>query len=376
MKSNSLPRAFKFGAVSLAVALSLTACGAANEEDTTVDSGGDTSSSEGGDAPSLSGELNGAGATSQEAAMTAWKAGFQEANPEVTVNYDPVGSGGGREGFLNGAVAFAGSDAYLDETELKAAQKTCSGDPIEIPVYVSPIAVVYNLPEVEELQLSPATLAMIFAGDITSWDDGAIAADNPDAELPSTEITPVHRSDESGTTENFTDYLSQVAEAHWTHGPVESWPIKGGEAADGTSGVISAVTEGEGTIGYADASQAGDLGQALVGVGSEFVGPTQEAAAAVLDESTPVEGRAATDMALDVNRTTEAAGVYPIVLVSYHVACSTYDDQGTAELVKAFESYVISEEGQAAAGEQAGSAPITAAIREQATAAVDTISTQ
>lgn len=375
MKSNSLPRAFKLGAVSLTVALSLTACGASNEEATTDEPTGDASSTEGGGGgdSTVSGKLSGAGATSQEAAMTAWRAGFQEANPEVTVNYDPVGSGGGREAVLSGAVEFAGSDAYLDDEELKMAQETCSGDPIEIPVYVSPIAVVYNLPEVEGLQLSPSTLAKIFAGDVTAWDDEAIAADNPDAELPTTDITPVHRSDESGTTENFTDYLSQAAEADWTHGPVESWPIKGGEAADGTSGVISAVTEGEGTIGYADASQAGDLGQALVGVGSEFVGATQEAAAAVLDESTPVKGRAETDMALQVNRTTEASGVYPIVLVSYHIACSKYDDQETADLVKGFESYVISEEGQAAAGEQAGSAPITESIREQAQAAVDTI---
>lgn len=361
MKSNSLPRTALAAAATLTL-LGLTACGAANE-----DTGGSSSSS-------LSGDLNGAGSTAQEAAMAAWQAGFQGANGEVTVNYDPVGSGGGRESFLSGGVLFAGSDAFLDDEELTKAKETCGGDPIEIPVYVSPIAVIYNLEGVDELQLSPSTLAQIFAGKITTWDDPAIAADNPDADLPGDTISPVHRSDESGTTENFTDYLSQAAESDWTFGPVETWPVKGGEAADGTSGVVSAVTEGAGTIGYADESQAGDLGQATVKVGEEYVGATADAAAAVLDESPPVSGRAETDLALEVNRSTDASGVYPIVLISYHIACTKYDTQEEADLVKAFETYVVSEDGQNAAAKEAGSAPITSAIREKAQSAIDTIS--
>lgn len=361
MNRTTSHRALRTGALGLAVALGLGACSASNE------SGGGSGNLD------LSGTLNGAGATSQEAAMAAWKAGFQQQS-DVTVNYDAVGSGSGREQFLAGGVLFAGSDSYLDDEEIAAARKTCSGDPVEFPVYVSPIAVLYNLPGVEELQLSPSTVAAIFAGDITSWDDPAVAEDNPNADLPSTAITPVHRSDESGTTANFTDYLDQAAESDWPHGSVESWPVKSGEGADGTSGVVSAVTNGEGAIGYADASQAGDLGTALIGVGDEFVGPTPEAASAVLDESQPVSGRAKTDLALTVNRTPDAAGVYPIVLVSYHIACSSYDTQDKVDLVKGFESYVVSEEGQNAAAKQAGSAPITDALRAKATAAIDSIS--
>lgn len=361
MNSTSSRRALSAGALALAGSLALGACSASNE---TADTGGGNLD--------LSGTLNGAGATSQEAAMAAWKAGFQQSS-DVTVNYDAVGSGSGREQFLAGGVLFAGSDSYLDDEELKAARKTCSGDPVEIPVYVSPIAVIYNVPGVEELRLSPETLAAIFAGDITAWDDPVIAQDNPDAELPSTTITPVHRSDESGTTKNFTDYLSAAAGSQWTHGAVESWPVESGEAADGTSGVVSAVTNGEGTIGYADESQAGDLSKALIGVGDDVVGPTAEAASAVLDESKPVAGRAETDLALEVNRTPDAPGLYPIVLVSYHIACTRYDSQEEADLVKGFESYVISEEGQSAAAKQAGSAPITDALREKARKAVDSI---
>jgi phosphate transport system substrate-binding protein len=368
VKLNSLPRATAFGAAALTVALGMSACSASNEDS----SDGDTSSTGG---PSVSGDLNGAGATSQEAAMAAWKAGFQGSNPDVTVNYDAVGSGGGREQFLAGGVLFAGSDSAMTDDELKQAQDTCSGDAIEFPVYVSPIAVIYNVEGVDDLQLSPDTLTQIFDGKITSWDDQAIQADNPDADLPSTDITPVHRSDESGTTFNFTDYMSQIDPAGWSYEPDDVWPIKSGEAADGTSGVVSTVKGGDGTIGYADASQAGELGKAKIKVGSEYVEPSAEAASAVLDESQPAANASETNIAIDVNRTTTEAGVYPIVLVSYHIVCSSYDSQDQVDLVKGFESYVISEDGQNAAADAAGSAPITDSIRQQAETALGTIAT-
>ena len=263
----------------LTLAVGLSACGAANEEP-----------AEGGDS-TLSGTLNGGGASSQEAAVASWQKGFQSANPDVTVNYDPIGSGGGREQFLSGGISYAGSDAFLDDEELTKAEERCGGPVVEVPAYVSPIAVIYNLPGVDKLNLSPETIGGIFEGKITQWDDAAITADNPDAKLPSSKITPVHRSDDSGTTENFTDYLDAASGGSWTGGVVETWPVKGGEAAEGTSGVVSAVTNGKGTIGYADASQAGDLGTAAVKVGEEWVEYSPEAAAAVLDASKPVEGR-------------------------------------------------------------------------------------
>ena len=366
MNSNLLQRATRVGAFSLAAVLALGACSASNEE-------GGGNGGDGGDS-NLSGTLNGAGASSQEAAMTGWRNGFQSSNADVTVNYDPVGSGGGREQFIAGGnISFAGSDAYLEGEELAAAEERCGGQVIEIPSYISPIAVVYNLPGVDSLNLSPETIGAIFAGDITSWNDEAITTDNPDADLPDTEIVPVHRSDESGTTENFTSYLEAASGGSWSHGTVETWPFNGGEGADGTSGVIQAVTAGEGYIGYADASQAGDLGVANVGVGDEFVSLSPEAAAAVVDASTPVKGRAATDLAIDVARDTTESGVYPIVLVSYHIACTKYDDANQAELVKAFLSYVISEDGQAAAADTAGSAPISDGLRSKAEQALGAI---
>jgi phosphate transport system substrate-binding protein len=355
---------------SLAAVLALAACGASNEDtsDSASEGGGDSSAAE------LSGDLVGAGSSAQQAAMTAWQAGFNAEQPGVTFSYDPAGSGAGRDQFTAGGVDFAGSDAALDDEELTAATEVCGDAGVfELPNYISAIAVVYNLEGVDELNLSPATIAGIFSGAITTWNDPAIAGDNPDATLPSTTISPVHRGDDSGTTTNFTDYLSKAAGDVWTYEPDGEWPLQSGEAANGTSGVIDAVSNGAGTIGYADESQAGELGIANIGVGEEFVAPSPEAAAAVVANSENVSGRGEYDLAVEVNRTTTSADEYPIVLVSYHIGCVEYDDQAKADAVKAFEQYVISEDGQSAAADAAGSSPITDEAREAAQTVVDAI---
>src|SRR5690606_21065212 len=121
-------------------------------------------------------------------------------------NYDSIGSGGGRKNLLDGATVLAGSDSYLKPEEIEASYEICGeGGAINLPVYISPIAVPFNLEGIDELNLSPDTLARIFLREITSWDDAAIAGDNPGVELPATPITAVNRADESGTTQNFTE---------------------------------------------------------------------------------------------------------------------------------------------------------------------------
>jgi phosphate transport system substrate-binding protein len=351
----------------LAGSLALAACGASNEGTSNSAASGSSSAAQ------LSGDLVGAGSSAQQAAMQAWQAGFNGQQPGVNFSYDPVGSGGGREQFLAGGVDFAGSDSALTDEELTKAKDRCGDAGIfELPNYISAIAVVYNLDGVDDLNLSPATVAGIFNGSITTWNDPKIAADNPDAKLPSTAITPVHRADKSGTTENFTDYLSKAAGDVWTAGKVGDWPISGGEAGNGTSGVIASVSGGQGTIGYADESQAGDLGIAKIKVGEKFVKPSAEAAAAVVANSDRVEGRGQNDLAISVNRTTTSADEYPIVLVSYHIGCMQYD-KAKADALQAFESYVISEDGQKAAADAAGSSPITSDARDAAQKVVDAI---
>lgn len=349
--------------VSLAVlALGVAACGSS-------DSGGSSD---------LSGQVAGAGSTAQEAAQEAWIAEFENENSGATVTYDAVGSGGGREQFIAGGVAFAGSDAALEEEEgelSKALDRCKPGQLVEVPAYVSPIAVIYNLEGVESLQLSPETLAKIFNQEIDSWSDPAIAKDNPGVKLPDTRITPVNRSDESGTTENFTDYLSKVVPSVWTYEVSGDWPVKGGEAAQGTSGVVEAVSAGDGAVGYADASQAGELGIAKIEVGSQWVEPTPEAAAKVLEESPEDKSIAKGPymFPFELDRKTESQGTYPIVLVSYLIACTKYGSAGEAEIVKSYLEYAISPEGQEVAAENAGSAPLSSALTSKVTPAVEAI---
>lgn len=361
MKTSALAKLAALGSIA---ALSLTGC-AANE----------AAQSDKASESSLSGTLQGAGATSQDAAQGAWIAGFQTANSAVTINYDPTGSGAGRETFQKGASQFAGSDRAFKSEELSGEFATCKSNSIvEIPAYISPIAVVFNLGDIKELNMSATTIAKIFAGQITSWDDPEIAAENKDKKLPNLPIKPVHRSDKSGTTGNFTDYLAAAAADSWTAGSVEEWPSElGGEAAQGTSGVVQAVTNGEGMIGYVDASKAGDLGSVAVRVGEEYVAHSAKGAAAVVDASPLEEGRNASDLAVKLDRTSTEKGVYPIVLISYLIGCEEYKDAAQGKLVQEYFKYVVSADGQEAAAKDAGSAPISDTLREKALEAISAI---
>ena len=324
-------------------ALTLSACGG-GPSDTAQ---GSESNGEGGAA----GTLIGGGASSQESAMTAWTQGVTEVSPDLTVNYDPVGSGAGREGFLAGQYSFAGSDAAMDEEEQASAEEICGPEGVfHVPSYISPVAVAFNLEGVDTVNMDAETIAQVFAGEITTWNDEKIAEQNDGTELPDTPITVVHRADDSGTTENFTAYLAEAAGDAWEYDEVETWPSEiAAESAQQTSGVVSLAGSTDGAITYADASQVGELGTVAVGVGDEYVEYSADAASAAVDASEQNE-----DGSVELDRSTEEAGVYPIVLVSYHIYCQQYQDQETADLAKAFAEYVVSEDTRAAALERIG----------------------
>ena len=238
-----------------------------------------------GDGTGLSGTIIGAGASSQQSAQEAWVRGFQLANVQATVEYDPIGSGGGRDTFVGGGAVFAASDRAFTVEEI-GEEEFVSCVPgtgiLEIPAYISPIAIIFNLDGVDSLDLDADTIAAIFTQDIDRWDDPAIVTQNPTVELPSQRITAVHRADDSGTTANFTSYLAEAAPDTWDIGSIEKWSLEfGGEAAPPTSGVVDAVTNGTGTIGYADASRAGNLGTVAVKVGDEYVSYSPEGQQAV-----------------------------------------------------------------------------------------------
>jgi phosphate transport system substrate-binding protein len=357
----------------LVAGLTLSACGGSNGG---AASGSGSASDQGGaSGQTVSGELNGAGASSAESAQSAWTQNFAATNPEAQVTYDSIGSGKGVEQFLSGGVSFAGTDAALTDEEITTSADACQGGTaFDVPVYISPIAIVYHLEGVDDLQLSPETTAKIFSGKITSWDDPAITKENPDADLPSTKITPVHRSDGSGTTENFTDYLHANAPKAWPDDPAEEWPVDGGQSGDGTSGLVSVVEGGDGTIGYADASKAGNLGIAKIKVGDEYVEYSPEGAAKAVEASPREKGREDGDVVIKLDRTLDDPSTYPLVLVSYLAACDTYEDQATADLVKAYGTYVASEDGQKAAAQVAGNAPLSKSLSEDATASLSKIS--
>ncbi len=358
------------------LALSLAACGSddAVSGSTGTTGGSDNETTDTTEpAASLKGSIAGAGASSQESAMKAWIAEFQSKNTEATVAYDPVGSGAGIEQFIGEKVLWAGSDAALEGDEIASAEKRCGAPALNLPMYISPVAVIFNLEGVENLNMKAETIAKVFAGEITKWNDPAIAEDNPDVELPDLAITPVHRADKSGTTENFTDYLHEAAPDAWPHEADKSWPISGGESGDKTAGLVDVVNRAQGAIGYADASQAGSLGTIALETADGFVKFSAETAAKAVDNAKPAEGATETNMPLVLERKPDSADAYPLVLVAYEIVCSSYPDAESGELVKGFLNFVASEEGQNVAANAAGSAPLSAEMAQKVKAAIDSI---
>ena len=376
MRKNLLTRSI---AVLSGVAMltALAACG-----DNTAPTGDNTSNSYTSSAEAISGEFKGAGASSQQAAVEAWVAGFQGTNPDAKIGYDPSGSGAGVSTFLTGATAWAGSDASLSADQIEQSKSVCaSGTAFDIPVYISPIAVVFNLKGVSDegkhVNMDGETIAKIFDGKITTWNDPAIQDQNPDLELPATPITVVHRSDKSGTTQNFVSYFIDTVPDAWPYELSENWPNEVGQGAKGTAGVISTVQQADGTIGYADFSQVGDLGTVAVKVGEEYVEISAEAGSKVIDDSeldSSAEGE--NRVVVKLNHNTSAEGAYPIVLVSYDIACPAYKDADTAKFVKSWLTYVVSEEGQQTASQNAGSAPLPDSLRETVMQSIDAIETE
>lgn len=354
------------------------------EEETTEEEGeGDDAEGGAAGAPTpiedlnVSGSLEGSGASSQENAQRAWRDNFAM-DYGLTINYNPTGSGTGREQFIAGSVSYAGTDSMLDEDEVAAATERCNGsDVLELPLYISPIAVAYNLPGVDSLNLKAETIAKIFNGEITEWDDEAIAADNPDADLPNLPIVPVNRADDSGTTENFQQYLTEAAGDAWPHEPSDTWPVSGTQSAEKTSGVVTLTQQTEGAITYADASQIGELGAANVEVNGEFLEYSAEAAAAIVDNSEPAADATDTLLTVDLVRDGSVPDAYPVVMISYIVACTEYSDAQEAANVKGYLTYMASDEGQqVSTAAQGGNAPISDTLRERVFNAIDMIVTE
>lgn len=230
--------------------------------------------------------LNGSGSTFQTAYDQAAIAAFKETQPDVTINYGAGGSTKGKTDLQNGVVDFAGTDSLVKPEDVAKYK----GAFLYFPTVAAPITIVYNLSGVSKLQFTPDTLAQIFEAKITKWNDPAIKADNPGVTLPSTDITVVHRADGSGTTSNFTKYLTAAAPSTWTLGTGDTvpWPATT-QSGNGNPGVAQAVKSTDGAIGYVDFSDAKAAGlkfAAIKNKAGKYVVPTLAGASAAVAGAT------------------------------------------------------------------------------------------
>lgn len=203
-----------------------------------------------------SGALTGAGSTFVNPLMSKWSKEYHTLHPGVQINYQSIGSGGGRQQFLAKTVSFGASDAPL--TDEQVAQAGGASNVVHIPVTQGSVVLSYNLPGVpKQVRFSPDTVAGIFLGVIKMWNDPKIAADNPGLSLPAWPVLVVHRSDGSGTTDIFTDYLTKVS-ADWKakvgRGTSVQWPT--GIGGQGNEGVANQVRNTRGGVGYIELAYA------------------------------------------------------------------------------------------------------------------------
>ncbi|MGA4841041.1 phosphate ABC transporter substrate-binding protein PstS [Streptomyces sp. G45] len=339
-------RALTLGALAVSGALALTACGSDDTGD--KDGGTKTSANSNIDCEGAKGQLMASGSSAQKGAIDAWVKQYRASCKEVQLNYKPDGSGAGITAFLQGQTAFAGSDSALKPEEIEKSKEVCKdSQAIDLPMVGGPIAVGYNVPGVDTLVLDAKTIAEIFNNKIKTWDDKAIKKLNPEAKLPSTKIQAFHRSDESGTTDNFTKYLKGAAPSAWPYEPSKSWEAKGGQSASGSSGVAQQVKQTEGAISYMELSYAKE-GIKTVDLKTDAKEPVKatvdNASKAISEAKTVGKGN---DLALELNYKPTAEGAYPITLVTYEILCEKGNKKDTLDTVKSFLTYTAGDDGQA-----------------------------
>jgi phosphate transport system substrate-binding protein len=307
------------------LAIGVSACG-----------GGNDSSSGGG-----GGTISGSGATFPQPVYSEWANQFQS-DDGITVNYQGIGSGGGIAQFTAGTVDFGATDAPMEDSEVAAAQK--KGEPVHIPTVFGAVTVSYNLDGVESgLKLDGATIADIFLGKITKWNDPAIAKLNPGVSLPGDDITVVHRSDESGTTALFTTFLSDYS-PEWKSqvgaDKTVKWPT--GTGANGNDGVAGAIQQTSGSIGYVEQAYALQNGFTTADVknaAGSYVGPS------LASTSAAGEGIKVPPDLRFVAINSPNPKAYPIAsstfLLVYQDMCKAGVSQTTAENVKAWLEYAL-----------------------------------
>ncbi len=343
------------GAALTAMALSLAACSSSSSS-----SGGGSSSS------SLSGTLNASGSTLQLVYQQAAIQAYKTVQPSMTVNYGGGGSGKGRTDLASGVVQFAGSDSPIPSDEVANFKgKTV----LYYPILISPITVSYNLSGVTGLKLTAPVIADIFQAKITKWNDPAITALNPGVKLPSTAITIAHRSDSSGTTANFSEFLVEGAPGVWKLGSSStiSWPAnsRGGNGNGGVAQIVKSTPGAIGYVDYADAKASGLTYASIKNQAGAYVAPSVSAATTAADGATIKP-----DLTFSAIWAPGAAS-YPITAQSWVLVYQKQSSANTTKMLKAYFGYLVGAGQQLLPG--LGYAPLPASLDQKAKAALSKI---
>jgi phosphate transport system substrate-binding protein len=372
-RGNTLLNSRKHWRVLLAVlavfALIAAACGGDDDDSSSnTSAGGEPSTTASGvDYSSLSGTLNGSGATFPQAFYETAIAGLAEEAPNLTVNYGGGGSGKGKTDLADGVVDWAGSDSLVKPEDM--AKYDSGGGIFYFPTVAAPITVSFNLSGVDKLQLDADTLAGIFSRKITKWNDSAIAATNDGVDLPSTDIVVAHRADASGTTNNFTKYLMTAAPTTWTlgNGDTVNWPTDT-QAGNGNPGVAQIISQTNGAIGYVDLADAtaAKLDTASVkNAAGKYIAPTLDGAQAAVAGAT-------VNADLTYNPLNAAgAKAYPITAPTYVIVYKTSKDSAKTPLIQGWLNYVLGPAQDLA--KDAGFASLPSSLKDQAVAQIDQI---
>ena len=350
----------------VALALTLGACSSSSSSSTPSGGSSSSSSSSSGGSANLSGTLNGSGSTLQLVYQQAAISAFKSVQSGITVNYGAGGSGKGRTDLASGVVQFAGSDSPIPDKETANFKgKTV----LYYPILIAPITVSYNLSGVSNLKLSGPTIAGIFSGKIKTWNDPAIKADNSGVSLPSTPITIAHRSDSSGTTANFSQFLVEAGGSAWTlgTGSVINWPAssRGGNGNAGVSQIIKSTPGAIGYVDYADAKASGLVFASIKNKDGQYVAPSVASASAAA-------GQASVKPDLTFSAIwAPGASSYPITAQSWVLVYQTQSSANTAKLLQAYIGYLVGD-GQKLLS-NLGYAPLPANIDQQAKAELSKI---
>ncbi|WP_068272756.1 phosphate ABC transporter substrate-binding protein PstS [Aldersonia kunmingensis] len=361
------------GAIALG-AIALAGCGSDdNSASSSADTSGSTATCEGKD------KISAAGSSAQKNAMDAFTSVYiavcNDKGKTVNVAYNPSGSGDGRTQFIASQIDFAGSDSAIKEEQAAAAKQRCAGnDAWNLPLVFGPVSLAYNIDGVDNLVLNGDTAAKIFNGTIKKWNDPAIAALNEGTTLPDKDIVVFFRSDSSGTTDNFQQYLTAASNGAWTGGAGSDFKGGIGQGAKGSAGVAQGVATTPGSITYVEKSFADQnkLNSAQINTGSGAVEVSTESASKAI-ANTPFKTPGSKDLALDLKSTyaTTEPGAYPLILATYEIVCSKGYDEATTQAVQSFLTSAVNEGQQDL--ENLGYVPLPDSFKETVSASISSI---